>query len=251
MDPLVETISILKANLRHTIESLQFQKARELDKSIAALQLKLKAQRIASRKQSHSREFEVEKELLRQRALELQADYQQQLVRTRNDFEIGACPLHKDFANEMDAITLACAKAIELEATRPIPEALELLREARLQAQVYASYTLAEAKQFESGAVAAESVARREAEIRRLYDAKQTNLRERHAIELSQHEQRLQTEITLLRLRFRQEQQVLRQAYGIYATKFGIPWTPADVDAFFAPYNLRDIGERQIGRAHV
>jgi hypothetical protein len=50
----------------------------------------------------------------------------------------------------------------------------------------------------------------------------------------------MDAELALLRLRFGQEQAVLRQAYAVYANKFGVAWAPADVDAFFRPYALGD-----------
>jgi hypothetical protein len=244
MGTLEETIAILKEERRITIAAFQFQKAKEIDKRIAVLKSRLAVERANAKIANYSREFEAEKEVLRHKALELQANYEQLLLTTRATFEAGLTKFNESYTREMNKLSTDYAKALELEAIRPVPPAIELRRTAKLQADICCSWELAEEMYSESASVSADSVHKREEEVRRLFDAKQASLRAAHRLELAAHDERMNTEIALLRFRFEQELNVLKQGYGVYATKFKIPWTPADVDGFFRPYGLEEGGKK-------
>jgi hypothetical protein len=236
---LEETISLLRAERRRAIDAYQFQKAKVLESQITQLKSDQSTSETSSKRTELSREFQLEKETLRQSAFSQQASFQDEIIAVRKKFQDRLEQLRKGHTLEMSNLAVEFSKALELEATRGVPESANLFRMSKLTAGL-SKYELADQLHEEAVDIQTKTIGKRQADTYKLYEARQETVLQRHQNELLEHNSRFNEGLESVRLSHHKAMAVLRQKYITHATKCRVPDNESEMEQLFAKTPLTD-----------
>jgi hypothetical protein len=239
MMDLGETIGLLRAERRRAIDAYQFQKAKMLENQITQLRSDQSTSETSSKRTGLSREFQLEKETLRQSALYQQTFFQDEIIAVRRKFQDRLEQLRKGHVLEMSNLAVEFSKALELESTRGVPESANLFRISKLTAG-FSKYELADQLHEEAVDIQTKTIGKRQADTYKLYETREETFLQRHQNELLEHDSRFNQALESVRLSHRKAIAVLRQKYITHATKCRVPDNKSEMEKLFAKTQLTD-----------
>lgn len=232
-------IAILRRQRMKAISDCNFAQAKALEIQIKRLESNTIDQRNEQSLNKARAAYNIEREAVRTTASQKYNDYYNQIFEMKAKFQNRKTALRKSQAIRMTQLAENYAKSLELETTRPIPEA-EVLRN---QAQIYAkngNYYEAESIFKRAEGVRIEVVKARQEEVHKNYEAQRVLLEQKNEDENKLCDSKLYDTLLVIKQNYDHEIEKLKRRLVIAALRLKYDRDEDEDNEIFDPLDFDD-----------
>jgi hypothetical protein len=241
-DYLSGELALLHKQRRAAVSSCDFMKTRVLDCHIDRLKEELAATQSSSKKIETDLLIDLKKEAVRAKSTELLQAAQERVLGAQSAHQERLLRLRAAHGDELARHGEQYAAALELETTRANPDAEQLRRQAQFSAGCR-NYGTADALLAAAARARRGQIARRQLELKKLFDGQRSRIVERHEREIEVSYKRLDRDVQRIKMEYDKECTAVRHSFAKTATDLGRELTNEDC-AFLDEFVLRtDIGD--------